>query len=56
MDYRKQFGGIALVSFIDVLNLYSRLNVNEERFFEKTGVIDKKGFRITPTIGVKLEL
>jgi hypothetical protein len=56
VDYRKQFGRIALVSFIDVLNLYNRLNVNEERFFEKTGAIDKKGFRITPTIGVKLEL
>lgn len=56
VDFRKQLGRVALVSFVDILNLYSHLNVNEERFLEQTGTIDRKGFEIIPTIGVKLEI
>lgn len=55
VDYRKQFGSVALISFLDILNLYSRLNVNEERFIETTGKIDPKGFEILPSFGLKLE-
>lgn len=56
VDYRKQLGRIALVSFIDVVNLYSHLNVNEARFLYLTGGVDERGFEILPTMGLKLEL
>jgi hypothetical protein len=55
-DYRKQLGAVALVTFVDLLNVYGHLNVNEERFLERTGEIEEKGFELLPTIGVKLEL
>ena len=55
IDYRKQLGDVAIVAFLDILNLYNRLNVNEERFIETTGTIDPKGFQILPSFGVKLE-
>ncbi len=54
-DYRKQLGDVAIVAFLDILNLYNRLNVNEERFIETTGTIDPKGFQILPSFGLKLE-
>ncbi len=56
VDFRKQLGRFAIVSFLDVLNVYNRLNVNEERFLEQTGGIYKKGFEMIPTFGLKLEL
>lgn len=55
VDYRKQFGRSAVIAFLDILNLYNRLNVNEERFIETTGTIDPKGFQILPSFGLKLE-
>lgn len=55
VDYRKQLGDVAIVAFLDILNLYNRLNVNEERFIETTGTIDPKGFQILPSFGMKLE-
>lgn len=55
VDYRKQLGSTAVVAFLDILNLYNRLNVNEERFIETTGVIVQKGFQILPSFGLKLE-
>ena len=55
IDYRKQLGRIALVSFIDIVNIYNHLNVNEDRFLEVTGEEDNRGFGILPTGGVKVE-
>ena len=55
VDYRHQFGSVALVTFLDVLNLYDRLNASEEQLNEITGTIKKSGFRIIPTFGFKLE-
>jgi hypothetical protein len=55
IDYRKQLGDVAVVTFLDILNMYNRLNVNEERFIETTGTIDPKGFEILPSFGLKLE-
>lgn len=55
IDYRHQFGKIALVTFLDILNLYDQLNVSEEQVNEITGKIKESGFRIIPTIGIKLE-
>ena len=56
IDYRKQLGRIALVGFVDILNVYGHLNVNEERFIERRGEIEKLGFQTIPTIGLKLEI
>jgi hypothetical protein len=56
VDYRKQLGRCALVTFVDVMNVYDRLNPSEERLIEKTGEVKKIGFRMIPTFGLKLEL
>jgi len=55
VDYRKQFKRFALVNFIDVVNVYNYLNVNEARFLPLTGLEDERGFRILPTMGSKIE-
>ena len=55
LDSRRQIGRIALVSFFDIVNLYSHLNVNESRFLELTGKEDQRGFEILPTGGLKIE-
>ncbi len=56
VDYRKQFRKFAIVSFVDILNVYGHLNVNEEFFQYQDGKIDKRGFRIAPTMGIKIEI
>jgi outer membrane cobalamin receptor len=62
IDYRHQFGNVplvnnlAIVAFIDILNVYNRLNVNVDEFNPVTGSVVKEGVEILPTIGVKLEL
>ncbi|HAB51862.1 MAG: hypothetical protein A2499_06310 [Stygiobacter sp. RIFOXYC12_FULL_38_8] len=56
VDYRHQFGKIALVAFVDILNVYNRLNVSEEQFIEYTGRIKESGFKMIPTFGFKLEI
>ncbi|MBI3586212.1 MAG: TonB-dependent receptor [Ignavibacteriales bacterium] len=55
VDYRYQFGNLAVVAFLDILNLYNRLNVSEEQFNEITGQSKGNGFQMIPTFGVKLE-
>lgn len=55
VDYRHQFGSVGLVAFLDILNVYNRLNVSEEQFIEFTGKIKEGGFRMIPTFGFKLE-
>lgn len=55
VDYRHQFGTIAIVTFLDILNLYNRLNVTEEQFSAITGRSTGAGFQMIPTFGVKLE-
>lgn len=55
VDYRKQFKHFALVNFVDVVNVYNYLNVNEARFLPLTGMEDERGFRILPTLGSKIE-
>lgn len=56
VDYRKQLGRFAIISFIDILNVYSHLNVTDERFLEKSGENDPQGFEMLPTFGIRLEL
>ena len=55
LDWRRQMGRIALVSFFDIVNVYNHLNVNEDRFLELTGKEDRRGFEILPTGGLKIE-
>jgi hypothetical protein len=55
VDYRKQFKRFALVNFLDVVNVYNYLNVNEARFLPLTGLEDERGFKILPTMGSKIE-
>jgi outer membrane receptor protein involved in Fe transport len=56
VDHRTQLGRFALVGFLDIVNVYDHLNVNEQRFQPLTGTIDERGFGVLPTIGLKLEL
>jgi outer membrane cobalamin receptor len=55
VDYRLQIGKFAMVMFLDIGNIYSRLNVNEERFIYRDGSIVKRGYEISPTFGMKVE-
>jgi hypothetical protein len=55
LDWRKQLGRVALVSFVDIVNVYNYLNVNETRFLPLTGLEDARGFEILPTMGTKIE-
>ena len=55
-DYRKQLGRLALVGFLEIINIYDRLNVNFERFVPETGRIEKYGTGVLPTIGLRLEM
>jgi len=56
VDFRKQiFDRLAIVSYLDVVNVYNHTNVNKTSFLELTGKDDEGGFGILPTIGVKLE-
>lgn len=56
VDYRAQLGRVALVSFVDMLNLYGRKNVTRENFVDLTGKNIDDGFQFIPTIGMKLEI
>ena len=55
IDSRRQIGRIAFVSFLDIVNVYNHLNINEARFLELNGQEDRRGFEILPTLGVKIE-
>lgn len=55
LDSRRQLGRIALVGFLDIVNLYGHLNVNEDRFLELSGKEDRRGFEILPTAGLRVE-
>jgi hypothetical protein len=56
VDYRAQLGRIAVVSFLDMLNVYGRKNVTRETFVDLTGKSEDEGFEFIPTIGVKFEI
>ena len=56
VDYRKQFQHFAIITFIDIINVYGHLNATEERFQERDGSVEKQGFEMIPSFGLKLEL
>jgi hypothetical protein len=45
---------VGVDAFLDVLNIYDRLNVNNVRFVERTGKTASDGVRIVPTFGLKV--
>jgi hypothetical protein len=55
IDSRRQLGLIALVGFLDIVNLYGHLNVNEDRFLALNGKEDRRGFEMLPAAGLRIE-
>jgi hypothetical protein len=53
-DYQRQVRAVGVDAFLDVLNAYDRLNVNNVRFVERTGKTALDGVRIVPTFGLKV--
>lgn len=54
IDYRRQARALGVDAFLDVLDAYNRLNVNNVRFVERTGKTALDGVRIVPTFGLKV--
>ncbi len=55
VDYRKQLGRFALITFLELDNLYDRHNTYEDRFSELTGEEKGLGFGLVGNGGFKLE-
>jgi hypothetical protein len=53
-DYQRQVHAVGIDAFLDILNAYDRLNVNNVRFVERTGRTANDGVRIVPTFGLKI--
>jgi hypothetical protein len=53
VDYQHRVGAVGIDAFLDVLNAYDRLNVNNVRFVPRTGRTASDGVRIVPTFGLK---
>jgi hypothetical protein len=53
IDYQHRVRAVGIDAFLDVLNVYDRLNVNNVRFVERTGRTASDGVRIVPTFGLK---
>jgi hypothetical protein len=53
-DYQTQAGSVGIDAFLDVLDVYNRLNANNIRLVERTGETVFEGVRIVPTFGLKL--
>jgi hypothetical protein len=56
VDYRRRLGPVALVTFLDLENIYNRFHTCEERFSPLTGKERAIGFRFLGNAGFKLEL
>ena len=54
VDYQKQARALGIDAFLDVLDAYDRLNVNNVRLVERSGRVVYDGVRIVPTFGLKL--
>lgn len=54
-DYRRRFGGISVIAFIDVINAYGRKNVDSLEFDERRGVNVTGDLSVFPQVGLKLE-
>ncbi|MCX6152276.1 MAG: TonB-dependent receptor [Ignavibacteriales bacterium] len=56
IDYRHQFiSNLALIAFIDVINVYDNKNTFQETLNSRTGEVIKEGSMVYPTFGFKFE-
>lgn len=55
VEYRQPIYCMALVTYLDLGNLYNRFNATEDRFSELSGEERSLGFGFVPTFGFKLE-
>jgi hypothetical protein len=55
VDYRRRFGGVSLIAFLDVINVYGRRNIDSLEFDERRGVNVFGDFSVFPQIGLKVE-
>ena len=55
VDYRRRFGPVSLVGFVDVINVYGRAIVDEQEWDERRGVDTADGLEVFPTVGLKFE-
>jgi len=55
VDYRRRFGPVSLVGFVDVINVYGRAIVDQQEWDERRGVDTTDGLEVFPTIGLKFE-
>ena len=56
VDYRIQIKRLALIGFVDIVNITNRLNPSYTDFREVTGVVEPRGIGIFPTFGLKFEI
>jgi hypothetical protein len=54
VDYQRQARTFGIDAFLDVLDVYNHLNVNNIRFVERTGRTVFDGVKIVPTFGLKI--
>ncbi|OGU79016.1 MAG: hypothetical protein A2279_11155 [Stygiobacter sp. RIFOXYA12_FULL_38_9] len=56
VDYRNQFtDNLALIAYLDIMNLYDRANGFQDTLNQVTGKIEVEGSSMVPTIGFKVE-
>jgi outer membrane receptor for ferrienterochelin and colicin len=55
VDYRRRFGRLSLIAFLDVVNVYGRDNVNSLEFDELNGRNITGGLSTFPQLGLKFE-
>ncbi|MEQ8508479.1 MAG: TonB-dependent receptor [Rhodospirillaceae bacterium] len=55
IDYRRQIGGVSVITFLDVINAYGRTNIDSLEFDERRGVNVFGDLNVFPQIGLKLE-
>ena len=56
VDYRFQIKRLALIGFVDIVNIANRLNPSFTDFRELTGELEPRGIGMFPTFGLKFEI
>jgi hypothetical protein len=56
VDYRRRFGPVSLIAFVDFFNVYNHKNVNFVRWLERKGENKLSGLEAFPTFGIKFEM
>ena len=55
IDYRKQFDWFALITFLDIMNVYGNKNITREDFLPQTGKHSEEALETLPSFGIKVE-